>query len=87
MYLLLPKIVALVELRKSPQELEISTKAVQTIREFHVTILNDHLFIIIPLLLRICSNNVSSLEIKLSLEIVKTIDSLKECHSFREHAG
>lgn len=78
MYLLLPKVLQLVELKKI-SDIEVSIKAVQTIREFHTSILNDHLYIIIPILLRICSNGLTQVEIKLNIEVLLTIDTLKEC--------
>ena len=58
-------------------------KSVQTLREFHSSILNDHLYILLPLLLRICSD----VDLKLNIEVLQTIDTLKECQSFREHMG
>jgi hypothetical protein len=39
------------------------------------------------MLLRICSNGVTTEEIKLNIEVLKTIETLKECPSFREHIG
>ncbi len=39
------------------------------------------------MLLRICSNGMSSEEIKLNIEVLKTIDTLKNCSTFREHIG
>ena len=64
-----------------------SIKAVNTIGEFNISILNNYLYIIIPMLLRICSNGVTQEEIKLNIEVLKTIDTLKACQSFREHMG
>ena len=57
MYLLIPRIVQLIEVKKG-SGIDVAIKAVQTIREFHTSILNDHLYIIIPLVLRICSNGI-----------------------------
>lgn len=37
--------------------------------------------------MRICSNGVSADEIKLNIEVLKTIDTLKQCQSFKEHMG
>jgi hypothetical protein len=65
----------------------VSAKAVNTIGEFHISILNNHLYIIVPMLLRICANGVTSDEIKLNIEVLKTIDTLKQCQSFKEHMG
>jgi hypothetical protein len=39
------------------------------------------------MLLRIASYGVSGEEIKLNIEVLKTIDTLKSCQSFREHIG
>jgi hypothetical protein len=39
------------------------------------------------MLLRICANGVTSDEIKLNIEVLKTIDTLKQCQSFKEHMG
>lgn len=60
--MLLPKVLQLVE-QKRLDDIEISIKAVQTLREFHIQTLNDHLYLIVPLLLRICSNGISNVEI------------------------
>jgi hypothetical protein len=57
----------------------VAARAVNTIGEFHISILNNHLYIIIPMLLRICSNGVAPDEIKLNIEVLKTIDTLKQC--------
>jgi hypothetical protein len=39
------------------------------------------------MLLRICAHGVTNEEIKLNIEVLKTIDNLKVCQSFREHIG
>lgn len=86
MYLLLPKVLQLIEYKRL-QDISVSIKAVNTIGEFHISILNNHLYIIIPMLLRICSNGVAPEEIKLNIEVLKTFNTLKGCQSFREHMG
>ena len=86
MYLLLPKVLQLIEYKRI-SEIAVSIKAVNTIGEFHISILSNHLYIIIPMLLRICANGVAPEEIKLNIEVLKTIDTLKSCQSFREHMG
>ena len=86
MFLLLPKVLTLIEFKRA-HDIQVSIKAVNTIGEFHISILNNYLYIIIPMLLRICSNGVSNDEIKLNIEVLKTIDTLKNCQTFREHMG
>lgn len=86
MFLLLPKVLQLIEFKRT-HDISVSIKAVNTIGEFHISILNNYLYIIIPMLLRICSNGVSPDEIKLNIEVLKTIDTLKHCTTFREHMG
>lgn len=56
-------------------------------REFHPEVLNDHLYVIIPLLLKICANGISEKEFQLNIEILRTIDVLKNCFNFSEHIG
>lgn len=87
MYLLLPKVLQLIECKRV-QDIGVSVKAVNTVGEFHLSILDNHLYIIIPMLLRLCANGgVTGEELKLSVEVLRTIDTLKQCSSFREHMG
>ena len=59
MYLLLPKVLQLIEVNsKRVPDKEISIKGVQTLNYFHVQVLNDHLYIITPMLLRLCSKSI-----------------------------
>jgi len=87
MYLLLPKLLQLIEFKRQHGDLDVAMKAVSSIGDFHISILNNHLYILIPMLLRICSNGVTSDEIKLNIAVLKTIDTLKSCQSFKEHVG
>jgi serine/threonine-protein kinase mTOR len=86
MFLLLPKVLQLVEYKRA-HDVQVAIKAVNTIGDFQISILSNYLYIIIPMLLRICSNGVSPDEIKLNIEVLKTIDTLKNCQTFREHMG
>jgi len=74
MFLLLPKVLQLVEYKRA-HDVQVAIKAVNTIGDFHISILSNYLYIIIPMLLRICSNGVSAEEIKLNIEVLKTIDT------------
>lgn len=67
--------------------IDVSIKATQTLREFHIKILNDFLYIIVPLLLRIASNVQNKNEEEHNIEIIKTIEILKNCSNFREHVA
>lgn len=87
MYLLLPRVLQLIEFKRQQQELYVSIKAVATLAEFHLSILNNHLYIVVPQLLRICSNGVTAEEIKLNIEVLRAFDSFKACASFKEHLG
>lgn len=78
MFLLLPKVLQLVEYKRA-HDVQVAIKAVNTIGDFQISILSNYLYIIIPMLLRICSNGVSTDEIKLNIEVLKTIDTLKNC--------
>jgi hypothetical protein len=86
MYLLIPKVLQLIELKKL-DDIEVSIKAVQSLGEFHIQILNDHLYLIVPLLLRVCSNGITPQEIKLNIEVLHIFDALKECPIFKEHVA
>jgi hypothetical protein len=86
MFLLLPRVLQLIEYQRG-HDLSVSIKAVNTIGEFQISILNNYLYIIIPMLLRICQNGVSAEEIKLNIEVLKTIETLRGCPNFREHMG
>jgi len=79
MYLLLPKVLQLIEFKRQHGDLDVAMKAVSSVGDFHISILNNHLYILIPMLLRICSNGVTPDEIKLNIAVLKTIDTLKSC--------
>jgi hypothetical protein len=55
----------------------------QSIREFHTSILDDYMHLLVPILLRL----IATLDKKLGLESVATIKVIKDCPSFREHSA
>jgi len=67
--------------------MDVSVEALKTIREFHPDILDDYLYLLVPMLLRICSSGITSLETQLNTEALLTISSLRFCYTFREHVA
>lgn len=90
MYLILPTVLSLVEATKNMNNIDVSIMALQTLRGFSATILDDHLHLLIPTLLRICCGQIVQKNEKyehLIKETLATLDSLKECRNTREYVA
>ena len=54
--------------------------------KFEVQILDDHLYLIVPLLLRTAKKNQMSDEfVSMNIMAVKMLNEMKRCSTFREH--
>jgi hypothetical protein len=101
MYLVLPKVLMIIEEsrrqaeyyaqtqeKKSIELIRVAREAVQYLPTFDYQILDDHLYLIVPLLLRTASRKFVHTEIAtLNRVAVKTLNEMVNCSTFREHTA
>ena len=101
MYLVLPKVLIIIEEsrkqaeiysttqpQKSAEMIRTAKEAIINLPTFDYQILDDHLYLIIPLLLRTASRRVMHTDLSvLNKAAVKTLNEMVNCSTFREHTA
>lgn len=99
MYLVLPEVLQLIEWSRKKAEqvhstqkgyatdlIAVTQQAIFFLPKFESQILDDHLYLIVPLLLRTAKKNgVSDEFVPMNLRAIKTLNEMKRCSTFREH--
>lgn len=63
-----------------------ATTAIKHLPRFESQILDDHLYLIVPLLLRTAKKNGMSDDfVLMNITAIKTLNEMKRCSTFREH--
>jgi hypothetical protein len=83
-YLILPDVLSLIE----SANLAVKEYAMLTLAEFDLQILDDHLYLIVPLLLRtIKIGETNPMVIEFNKIVIVTVNKLVLCPTFREHTA
>ena len=99
MYLVLPEVLHLIENSRKRAELmysqqktfandfiQVTKQAIFFLPKFESQILDDHLYLIVPLLLRTAKKNGMSDDcLSMNIMAIKTLNEMKRCSTFREH--
>lgn len=99
MYLVLPEVLHLIENSRMKAEqvyntqkafaldnIQVTQQAIFFLPKFESQILDDHLYLIVPLLLRTAKKNGMSDDfVPMNIMAIKTLNEMKRCSTFREH--
>ena len=99
MYLVLPEVLHLIEVSRKKAEhsyniqkmhpnefIQVTQQAIYFLPKFESQILDDHLYLIVPLLLRTAKKNGMSDDfVSMNIMAIKTLNEMKRCSTFREH--
>lgn len=99
MYLVLPEVLHLIEVSRKKAEatyhlnkmhhkehIMVTKQAIYFLPRFDPQILDDHLYLIVPLLLRTAKKyGVSDEFNQMNIHAIKTLNEMKRCSTFREH--
>ena len=99
MYLVLPEVLHLIEWsrRKAEQvyntqknlaleHITVTQQVILFLPKFDTQILDDHLYLIVPLLLRTAKKNgISDDFVPMNIMAIKTLNEMKRCSTFKEH--
>ena len=85
MYLLVPKLLNIIETNKLSQTGNLTSQCLKTIAEVKPELLDDYLYLLIPSILGVCASGQTALGLELKICALGIFYTLVNCENFKEH--